>query len=271
MTFGEKLRNLRMGEKIKQEDLAGLLKVSKATISKYESDLIQPDLEMIKKIAEYFGVSADYLLGVRNKSAFPKCRITAFMEYRESKEHFCKRFDISEDYFDDLESGDALIDEELANKLAESQNVDVRFVYGLDFETEKPYSSIPLGMKNDYLDNQPDPSKRDLFLFQYLNGKFSDEQKIPLADSLKLTVSREERDNLLRVRNSGRWPSPFELSLISAYRNQDDSVKAGIRSILHLPADEAKEDDNLDSIYNDMGSEITPDLKLNPISSSNTK
>lgn len=45
-----------------QQRLAEELNVTQAMISKYEQGVSEPDIGMIKRIAEYFGVSSDYLL-----------------------------------------------------------------------------------------------------------------------------------------------------------------------------------------------------------------
>jgi len=40
------------------------MQISQASISKYEVGSAEPDIGTIKKLAEYFSVSTDYLLGV---------------------------------------------------------------------------------------------------------------------------------------------------------------------------------------------------------------
>jgi DNA-binding XRE family transcriptional regulator len=61
--FGEKLRGLRQQRKLKQTDVAqGLELVSQAHISYLEANRKEPSIEMVLKIAEFFGVTVDYLL-----------------------------------------------------------------------------------------------------------------------------------------------------------------------------------------------------------------
>lgn len=62
--IGERLKKLRKDKKIKQEELAEILSVKKSTISLYESDKNDPSDVIKVKIAYYFNVSLDYLLGV---------------------------------------------------------------------------------------------------------------------------------------------------------------------------------------------------------------
>lgn len=63
MSLGEKLYNLRTKQGVFQKELAAYLHVSISAISSYENDVHSPDLKTLKKIAQFFYVSADYLLG----------------------------------------------------------------------------------------------------------------------------------------------------------------------------------------------------------------
>ena len=62
-SFGEILASLREERGIYQKELAVILKVSVGTVSNYENDIHYPDLETLTLIADYFGVTTDYLLG----------------------------------------------------------------------------------------------------------------------------------------------------------------------------------------------------------------
>ena len=68
MTFGERVRNLRHGIGITQEQLAARLNLSKANVSKYESNAIEPNLDTLLALSKIFNVSIDYLLGNDNMS-----------------------------------------------------------------------------------------------------------------------------------------------------------------------------------------------------------
>ncbi len=61
--FGDRLRELRKEKRLRQDDIAVDLNVTRQTISKYERGERQPDYCMLIKIAEYFQVSIDYLFG----------------------------------------------------------------------------------------------------------------------------------------------------------------------------------------------------------------
>lgn len=63
MRFNETLRMLREQRGITQEDLAKYLNMTKHAISKYELGERTPDPEVVLKLANYFGVTTDFLLG----------------------------------------------------------------------------------------------------------------------------------------------------------------------------------------------------------------
>ena len=61
------LKALREQKGITQTALANHLGVVRSTVCQYEKGNREPDSETLKKIAEFFGVSTDYLLGVEPK------------------------------------------------------------------------------------------------------------------------------------------------------------------------------------------------------------
>lgn len=62
MEFNEKLQELRKQKGLTQEELAQVLYVSRTAISKWESGRGYPNIESLKAISKYFGVSLDELL-----------------------------------------------------------------------------------------------------------------------------------------------------------------------------------------------------------------
>ncbi len=62
MTIGEKITNLRTAAGISQEQLADKLSVSRQSVSKWEMDQAQPQIDKILQLCELFNVSADELL-----------------------------------------------------------------------------------------------------------------------------------------------------------------------------------------------------------------
>lgn len=61
--FGDRLRSLREEKELSQEELGKVLSAAKSTISQYELGKRNPDPDTLIKLADYFYVSIDYLLG----------------------------------------------------------------------------------------------------------------------------------------------------------------------------------------------------------------
>ena len=58
-----KIKDLRKSKKITQEKMASQLNIARSTLSMYEINKSQPDNATLIKIADYFGVSVDCVLG----------------------------------------------------------------------------------------------------------------------------------------------------------------------------------------------------------------
>lgn len=67
MNFGEKLKALRNGQKLTQQQLADRLGVAKSVVSYYESGDRYPSYDVLVKIAWTFHTSTDYLLDVKRE------------------------------------------------------------------------------------------------------------------------------------------------------------------------------------------------------------
>ncbi|QUH28296.1 helix-turn-helix domain-containing protein [Vallitalea guaymasensis] len=65
--FSNRLKALRIKNNMTQEELGKKVNLKKAAISKYENGKLQPNIDMIIKFAEIFGVSVDYISGRSDK------------------------------------------------------------------------------------------------------------------------------------------------------------------------------------------------------------
>jgi len=61
--FAIRIKNLRQSKELNQVQLAEKLGVKKQSISNWENDNIMPSIDMLIRIADFFHVSTDYLLG----------------------------------------------------------------------------------------------------------------------------------------------------------------------------------------------------------------
>ena len=83
--LGEKIKLYRENKKMTQLEIAEYLGVKPATISKYESGTLEPNIESLKKIAELFGISIDELLK-DEESQFDINKINILKVLREQKD-----------------------------------------------------------------------------------------------------------------------------------------------------------------------------------------
>ena len=65
-SFGKNLKELRKERSLLQANVAKELCVTEATVSRWELGKQEPDFDMLIKIAKYFGVSTDFLLGLED-------------------------------------------------------------------------------------------------------------------------------------------------------------------------------------------------------------
>ena len=83
--IGNRIRLLREEKNIKQEELAKILSVSPSAIGMYERNEREPNDIITLKLAEYFNVSTDYLLGKTN--------------IRQTERSFKEQFGITEEEY----------------------------------------------------------------------------------------------------------------------------------------------------------------------------
>jgi transcriptional regulator with XRE-family HTH domain len=62
--FAKAIHDLRLKQRLSQRRVAEELGISQALLSHYENGIREPKLPFVKRICDYYGVSADYVLGV---------------------------------------------------------------------------------------------------------------------------------------------------------------------------------------------------------------
>lgn len=67
MNFGDKLKMLRTGQNLTQQQLATRLGVQKSVVSYYESGERTPSTDVLIKLARVFHTTIDYLLDVKRE------------------------------------------------------------------------------------------------------------------------------------------------------------------------------------------------------------
>ena len=61
------IKKLRLANGITQVELAKHLGVTKQCVSNWENDNIQPSIDMLIKLSDFFKVSTDYMLGIEKR------------------------------------------------------------------------------------------------------------------------------------------------------------------------------------------------------------
>jgi len=61
--LGENIRRLRQERGMCQEELGRRVGASKQSVSNWENGNIMPSIDLLLRLADFFGVSTDYLLG----------------------------------------------------------------------------------------------------------------------------------------------------------------------------------------------------------------
>lgn len=71
--FNERLRDLRESQNLTQTQLAKKLLIDQRSLSFYELGKYEPNIDTLKRIAVFFNVSTDYLLGLTDiEKPYPK-------------------------------------------------------------------------------------------------------------------------------------------------------------------------------------------------------
>ena len=69
LTLNENIKRLRLARGLNQVEFAKAMGVSKQCVSNWENDNVMPSIEMLIKIADFFNVTTDYILG-RNERTY---------------------------------------------------------------------------------------------------------------------------------------------------------------------------------------------------------
>lgn len=107
VNFNEVLRQLRKGTIYTQEELANKLGLLRSTYAKYETGENEPDYKTLVKIANYYGVSTDVLLGrnvKENNNMYNSC---------EEIKLLIKKLGVSDEKFFDIENWEVLEKEDI--------------------------------------------------------------------------------------------------------------------------------------------------------------
>jgi transcriptional regulator with XRE-family HTH domain len=81
MKYGNRIAQLRDEKKLTQEELAQKVGINRAALSHYENNRREPDYETLQRIATFFHVSIDYLMGgVQDTSKITDPNVQQFVD-----------------------------------------------------------------------------------------------------------------------------------------------------------------------------------------------
>ena len=80
--LGEKIKKYRESKNMTQGEIADILGVKAATISKYEAGTLEPNIESLKRLADLFEVSVDELI---KEDSFDISKINILEVLKEQK------------------------------------------------------------------------------------------------------------------------------------------------------------------------------------------
>jgi transcriptional regulator with XRE-family HTH domain len=67
LSLGKRLKTLREEKGITTREISKIFKLGKSTISNYENDIRKPDYDILIKLADFYEVTVDYLLGITDE------------------------------------------------------------------------------------------------------------------------------------------------------------------------------------------------------------
>ncbi|MGW8822268.1 helix-turn-helix domain-containing protein [Paenibacillus lautus] len=83
-SYNERLRELRSKKGLSQQELSNRLGFNRATYARYETGNTQPDFDTLQKLADFFDVSTDYILG-RTNTLSSSDRVNGFDEKEQAE------------------------------------------------------------------------------------------------------------------------------------------------------------------------------------------
>ena len=86
--YGERLRTLRESGNYSQTKFAGLFGVGQSSVVRYEKGEASPPLDFLVKVADYFDVSLDYIMGRTEHPQGKLYELKARVDYTPEMENF---------------------------------------------------------------------------------------------------------------------------------------------------------------------------------------
>ena len=201
--FRDRLKELRKAFGVSQEELASIIGVERSSIGKYESPKsnIMPSYDVLARLADYFGVSIDYLLerDIDTRKEGVAFRISVLAKYhRIALVDLAKKLNMTyAEMYEKLfttPDNDLIEDTEFLKKVAVAIDVDVNLFYGYNTGTKSSFENYINYLlckvdSGDYM-----TAKESSILADWINGKYdetdTDDMDINLENILSFPQMR---------------------------------------------------------------------------------
>lgn len=100
--FADRIKELREEKNISQKEFAKTIGVAQSTYALYETDKREPSFDVLIKIAQYFNVTTDYLLGLTNGRTQGNANINQITGLEETSINILRQYN-HDSFGDDIE------------------------------------------------------------------------------------------------------------------------------------------------------------------------
>lgn len=138
--LSQKLKELRLNKGITQTEFAETFNIANGTVGNWETGKREPDYEMLSRIADFYGVTVDYLLGRDPKerpAKFKEKFIQLCNEKQESPSFVCKQVGISPAAFTQW-TDSSVPRKATLMRIADYFGVSIKYLTGETDQKEKP-------------------------------------------------------------------------------------------------------------------------------------
>lgn len=134
MLFSQRMKELRLERKLDQQSVADAIGLSYSSISMYENNNRKPkDLKTLEKIADFFGVTVDYMIGRSNireasRNTFINENLKLLRDNRSITE-YATFLGIDEDLYSRYENGEEEPGSSFVDFISELENIDREYFF----------------------------------------------------------------------------------------------------------------------------------------------
>ena len=235
MNIGYKIKELRLGRSLTQEQLANFLSVSTQCISKWENNVTMPDIQMLPEISTFFGVTIDELFDLTDDAYI--CRIEAMVENKKLIEweefYQAEKFLLKKERENVDNARYPMILADLYNHMADGYRymTEIKAKRAIELEPEKKYnhSLLRMAQQGSQMDwNFENRSKRIDYYKKFVKANPSIERGyVCLIDELIVANRFDEAENVIEImaKNISTLRPIFYKGYLSWVRNNREQAE----------------------------------------------